>query len=57
MKVMDAARGGHGFHAKDRPLADGAGFLPCGGLPQLEHAVSGEPVDLAYFEGIVLGAP
>ena len=55
MEVMNAARGGHGFHAQDWPLADGAGFLPCVGLPQLEHAVLGEPVDLADLEGIVLG--
>ena len=54
MEVMNAARGGHGFQALDWPLADGACFLSSVGLPQLEHAVLGEPVDLTGLEGIVL---
>ena len=56
MKVMDAANGGYGIHAKNWRLADGTGFLPCAGLPQLENAMTGEPVDLTDFQGIVLGA-
>ena len=56
MKVMDAGGGGYGFHAENRSLANRAGFIPCVGLPQLEHAMPGEPVDLADFQGIVLGA-
>ena len=54
---MNAARSGHCFHALDRPLADGAGFLHCVGLPQLEDAVLGEPVDLADLGWVVLGTP
>ena len=56
MEVMDAGGGGYGFHAEDSPLANGAGFLPRVGLPQLKYAMPGEPVDLADFQGIVLGA-
>ena len=56
MEVVDTGRGGYGFHAENSPLANGAGFLPLVGLPQLEYAMSGEPVDLAAFQGIVLGA-
>ena len=56
MNVMDAGGGGYGFHAENWPPAEGAGFPPCVGLPQLKHAMPGEPVDLADFQGIVLGA-
>jgi hypothetical protein len=55
MEVVNAAGGGDGFHAEDLPLADGTVFLPCG-VPQLETAVEGEPVNLTTFHGIVLGA-
>ena len=56
MIMMEAASGGYGVQAKNWPLADGTGFLPCAGLPQLENAMTGEPVDLTDFQGIVLGA-
>ena len=56
VEVMNAARGGHGFQALDWPLADGACFLSSVGLPQLEHAVLEEPIDLTDPEGVVLGS-
>ena len=55
VEVVDTAGGGNCFHAHNGMLADGAVFLG-GGLPQLEHGVLGEPVDLAPLEGIVMGA-
>ena len=56
MKVVNAAGGGHGLHAEYGPLTDDAGFLHGVGAPQLKAAVAGEPVNLAQFQGIVLGA-
>ena len=55
VEVVNAASGGHGFHARDRMLAYGAVFLGCR-LPQLEDGVMREPIDLAPFNGVVLGA-
>jgi len=55
VEVMNAPGGGYGFHARDWVLANCAGFLGRG-LPQLEHGVLGEPIDLAPLNGVVLGA-
>ena len=54
MEVVYASSGGNGFHASDWVLAYGAVFLGRG-LPQLEHGVLGEPLDLAPLDGVVLG--
>ena len=48
MEVVEASSGGNGFQVFDRLLADGADFLGRG-LPQLEHGVMGEPLNLAPF--------
>ena len=55
VEVVDATSGGYGFHARDWMLAYCTDSLGRG-LPQLEHGVLGEPIDLAPFNGVVLGA-
>ena len=55
MEVVDAARGSNGVQSQDLALTDGA-VLVARGLPNLEHRVLGQPVELAPFDEIVLGS-